>query len=93
MNVHNTFLSRNHSSKKSPTVERAEDGFISESVLFDSISKNNAPMAGSLHIFITWFFVKGTKIPKLGCKIFISMCSVFAFARQDRQEENNKKSK
>ena len=33
---------------------------------------------GSLHIFVTSFFVKATKIPKIGCEIFISMCSVFA---------------
>ena len=35
-------------------------------------------MPGSLHIFVSSFFVKTTKIPKIGCKIFISMCSVFA---------------
>ena len=33
-------------------------------------------MPGLLHIFVTSFFIKATKI---GCKIFISMCSVFAF--------------
>ena len=35
-------------------------------------------MPGSLHIFVTSFFVKATKIPKIGCEIFISMCFVFA---------------
>ena len=35
-------------------------------------------LPGSLHIFVTSFFVKATKIPKIGCKIFISMCSIFA---------------
>ena len=35
-------------------------------------------MPGSLHIFVSSFIVKTTRIPKIGCKIFISMCSVFA---------------
>ena len=35
-------------------------------------------MPGSLHIFMTSFFVKTTKIPKICCEIFISMCFVFA---------------
>ena len=35
-------------------------------------------MPSSLHIFVSSFFVKTTKIPKIGCEIFISMCSVFA---------------
>ena len=34
---------------------------------------HNHLMPGSIHIF-----VKTTKLPKIGCKIFISMCSVFA---------------
>ena len=35
-------------------------------------------MPGSLHIFVGSFFAKTTKIPKIGCEIFMSMCSVFA---------------
>ena len=51
-------------------------------------------MPFSLHIFVSSFFVKATKIPKIGCEIFISMCSGFAFceARQKfKNMKNNKK--
>ena len=50
-------------------------------------------MPGSLHIFVSSFFVKATKIPNIGCEIFISMCSFFAFckARQARQKFKNMK--
>ena len=54
-------------------------------------------MPGSLHIFVASFFVKATKIPKIGSEIFISMNSAFAFckARQARWKfknmKNNKK--
>ena len=51
---------------------------IKEINWFDFETKNNYVMSGSLHIFITLFFVKATKIPKIGCEFFISMCSVFA---------------
>ena len=34
-------------------------------------------MSDSFHIFVFGFLVKATKRPKIGCVIFISMCSVF----------------
>ena len=37
-----------------------------------------AKLPSSLHIFVTTFFVKVTKIPKISWEIFNSMCSVFA---------------
>ena len=47
-----------------------------------TLSSNNPPKSDtkflSLHIFVISFFVKTTKIPKIGCKTFISMCSIFA---------------
>ena len=45
----------------------------------DFIQTKLGSLPGSLHIFVTSFFVKATKIPKIGCEIFISMCSFFAF--------------
>ena len=46
-------------------------------------------MPGSLHIFVSSFFVKTTKIPKIGCKTFISMCSVFTcLALQDAKTQH-----
>ena len=42
------------------------------------VGSNDQLMPGLLHIFVSSFFVKTTKIPKIGYKIFISMCSIFA---------------
>ena len=56
-------------------------------------------MSISCHFGNFVFFIKATKTPIIGCVIFISMCSVFAFGRQDGLDENfknmknNKKSK
>ena len=46
-------------------------------------------LPGSLHIFVSSFFVKTTKIPKIGCEIYISMCPVFScFALQGAKAEH-----
>ena len=37
----------------------------------------NRQLLGSLHIFVS-YFCQITKIPQIGCEIFIYMCSIFA---------------